>query len=126
MDARKEKLPRGRGYPLKPSSLEEAIGAARLQLPVRLTRWDYKRQETFEATFYPEGSWPEELYFWVSCGAAPSERVAEIRKVLESECIPKFIRWAQEIEALDAKSPRRREQQRFKWDFPTQGLDVRY
>jgi len=31
---------------------------------------------------------------------------------------PKFIWWAKEIEALDPKSPRRREPQRFKWDFP--------
>jgi hypothetical protein len=118
MDARKEKLPKGRSYPLKPSSLQKAIGDAHLQLPVRLTRWDYKGEETFEATFYPEGSWPEELCFWVSCGAAPSERVAEIRDALETECIPRFIQWAKEVEALDARSPRRREHQRYKWDFP--------
>jgi hypothetical protein len=117
MESRKVKLPKGRSYPLKLSSLERAIADARLELPVRLTRWD-KREETFEATFYPEGSLPEELCFWVSCGAAPSERLAEIRGPLETDGIPKFIRWAKEIEALDLKSPRRREHQRFKWDFP--------
>lgn len=118
MESSKEKLPKGRSYPLKPSSLEKAIADARLELPVSLTRWDYKRKETFEATFYPEGSGPEELCFWVSCGAAPSERMAEIRGLLESDGIPKFVRWAKEIEALDVKSPRRRERQRFKWEFP--------
>ena len=118
MESRKEKLPKGRSYPLRPSSLERAIGDAGVELPVKLTRWDYRRKGTFEAVFYPEGSFPEELCFWVSCGAVPSERVADIRGPLETHCIPKFIRWAKEIEALDPKSPRRREPQRFKWEFP--------
>lgn len=118
MESRKEKLPRGRSYPLKPSSLEAAVAAACLALPVSLTRWDYKQRETLEATFYPEGSFPEELCFWVSCGAAPSDRTAEIRGTLEADGIPRLIRWAKEIEALDLKSPRRREHQHFKWEFP--------
>jgi hypothetical protein len=118
MESRKEQLPKGRSYPLKPSLLERAIADARLKLPVRLTRWDYKKNETFEAHFFPQGSWPEEICFWVSCGAAPSNRAAEIRSLLEAECIPKFIRWAKEIEALDLKSPRRREHHHFEWSFP--------
>lgn len=116
--SRKEQLPKGRSYPLKPSVLEGAITDAGLQLPIELTRWDYKQQQVFEATFYPEGSFPEELCFWVACGAAPSERSAEIRAALESDGIPRFIQWAKEIESLDVKSPRRREHQRFRWEFP--------
>ena len=118
METRKDKLPKGRSYPLKPSALDAAIATAGLVMPVRLTRWDYKQKESFEAIFYPEGSFRDELSFWVSCGAAPSNRSAEIRGLLEADCIPKFIRWAKEIEALDLKSPRRLERHRFEWPFP--------
>ena len=118
MESRKDKLPKGRSYPLKPSVLEAAIADAGLELPISLTRWDYNKAEGFSATFYPEGSFPEGLRFWVSCGAAPSDRAAEIRDLLETQAIPQFIEWAKEIEGLDVKSPRRREPQRFCWEFP--------
>lgn len=117
MKSRKEKLPKGRSYPLRPSVLEAAISDACLELPVTLTRWDYKKEEVFEATFYPAGSLSGES-FWVACGAAPSDKAAEIRAKIESEVIPKFIQWAKAIEALDLKSPRRRMTLlQFKWEF---------
>ena len=118
MKSRTEKLPKGRSYPLKPSLLESAVADGGLELPVELTRWDYKRNQTLEATFQPEASKWFEVGFRVTCGAAPSDRMAKIRAALESDGVPKFIRWAKEIGALDVKSPRRRERQYFKWEFP--------
>lgn len=118
MDSRKDKLPDGRSYPLRPSLLEAAIAEARLQLPVKLTRWDYKRKQTLEATFSPEPGLATDVGFWVVCGAVPSDQVAVIRECLENEGIPQFIQWAREMEELDERSPRRSKPQHFLWKFP--------
>ena len=120
MESRTEKLPKGRSYPLKPSALAAAIARASLDLPVRLTRWDYKKNETFEATFYPKGSSPRdhEAGFWVACGAVPSDQVAEIRALVEADCLPKFIEWARAIQELDGKSPLWWQNRHFSWNFP--------
>lgn len=117
MQSRKDRLPKGRSYPLKPPVLEAAIVDAGLTLPIELTRSN-RLAYRLNASFFPDDAWPKGNYIWVSCGAVPSERAAEIRAILETRAIPAFIKWAKEIEALDAKSPRRRKAQHFDYPFP--------
>ncbi|HEX8666979.1 MAG TPA: hypothetical protein VF727_01235 [Allosphingosinicella sp.] len=119
MESRTDKLPKGRSYPLKPSALSSAVDAAKLTLPVELTRWD-KFGPCFTARFYPDGAWPgkNDEFFWVSCKAVSSDQAAAVRAVIEREAIPQFIEWARSIEALDARSPVRREKQIFCYAYP--------
>ncbi|MBX3561665.1 MAG: hypothetical protein KF780_07600 [Sphingomonas sp.] len=115
MRSRSEKLPKGRSYPLKPSLLEAAVADSGLSLPVELTQWD-RFDHAFQADFLPNG-WPkraEHELIWVHCRAVPSERAAESRAKMEQEIIPRFIQWAQDIEAHDLASPVRREKQIFR------------
>ena len=119
MQSRKEKLPRGRSYPLKPSRLASAVEDAGLASPVELTRWD-EFDSAFQARFYPDGSWAgiDGEYFWVSCKAVSSDKAEALRVILEREAIPRFVKWAKGIEALDIRSPIRREKQTFTYPYP--------
>ncbi len=115
MKSRSDKLPQGRTYPIKPSVLAAAVESSGLSLPVELTQWD-RFDHGFEADFLPNG-WPKQAeheLIWVHCRAVPSSRAAEARAKIEGEIIPQFIRWAQEIDALDTNSPIRREKQSFR------------
>lgn len=119
MDSRTEKLPKGRSYPLKPSALRTAIDAAGLTLPVELTRWD-QFDPALIARFYPDGAWrgKDGEFFWVSCKAVRSDHAAALRAVIECEAVPQLVEWARRIEALDARSPVRREKQTFSYPYP--------
>ena len=99
--------------------MADAIGAAGLALPVTVTRWD-KFDPTLKAQFYPDGSWAGEEgeMVWVSCKAVPSSEAFLIREAIEREGIPRMVEWAKAIEALDARSPVRREKQIFTYPFP--------
>jgi hypothetical protein len=113
--SRSEKLPKGRSYPIKPLLLAAAVENSGISLPVELTQWD-RYDHAFHADFLPNG-WPkraEHELIWVHCRAVPSSRAAEARAKIEAEIIPQFIRWAREIDALDARSPIRREKQSFR------------
>lgn len=115
--SRTERLPKGRSYPLKPSVLFAAVEAAGLSLPVELTRWD-KFDCALEADFYPDRLFGEEK-FWVRCRAVPSALAAEVRATVEARALPQFIEWAKGIEALDPRSPLRRERQTFAYSLET-------
>jgi hypothetical protein len=113
-----KKLPKGRSYPLKPSFLEAAIANAGITLPVELARIDSSKDAAFTAGYSPPGSFPKGELFELTCQSVPSEHATEIRAALEAEAIPQFVEWAKSIEALDYRSPVRREHQFFKWVFP--------
>ena len=119
MQSTTERLPRGRSYPLKPSKLASAVDDAALRLPVELTRWD-KFDAALQARFYPEGEWPGKggEFFWISCKAVPSDQASALRDLLEQDAIPQIVQWAKGIEALDARSPVRREKQMFTYPYP--------
>ncbi|WP_156358181.1 hypothetical protein [Sphingobium sp. Leaf26] len=114
----KDKLPKGRSYPLKPSELERAISHHDLRLPVEFTRWD-KFDDVLQASFYPDGSWPghDGDFIWVYCKAVPSEIRTAISSKMLTEAIPQLMAWAKNIESLDAKSTIRREKQSYRFSF---------
>ena len=119
MHSLKSRLPKGRSYPLKASVLEAAILGAGLTLPVELTRRDDRNWEAaLVATFIPQDPWHEGEHIWVRCRAVASEQAAAVRALLEGEAIPRFIKWAKQIEALDARSPQRGERQHFTRPYP--------
>jgi len=117
LESRKDKLPKGRSYPLKPSELERAVLASGLELPVEFTRWD-KFEPVLQASYYPDGSWSGRSgdFIWVYCKAVDSMSANAINARLVGEALPSFVKWAKHIEALDARSTVRREKQSF--SFP--------
>lgn len=120
MQSTTDKLPTGRSYPLKPSKLASAVDDAALELPFELTRWD-KFDAVLQARFYPAGEWPgkDGEFFWVSCKAVPSDQASAVRGILERDAIPQLVEWAKGIEALDERSPVRREKQSFTYPYPS-------
>lgn len=119
MQSQTEKLPKERSYPLKPSMLAAALEDAGIAIRVTLTRWD-KFDVTLQARFYPDAWWSGEggEMIWVSCKAVSSNDVSVIRAAVESEGVARLVEWAKGIEALDARSPIRREQQVFTYPYP--------
>lgn len=117
MESQKDKLPKGRSYPLKPSELERAVLESGLQLRVEFTRWD-KFEPVLQANYYPDGSWSGRSgdFIWIYCKAVESASANAINARLLSEALPRLLKWAKHIEGLDARSPVRREKQSF--SFP--------
>ena len=113
-----KRLPKGRSYPVRPSVLEAAIADAGIILPVELARIDSSAEAALTAGYSPPGSFPKGELFELTCQSVPSGRAMEVRAALEAEAIPKFVEWAKGIEALDYRSPVRREHQHFKWVYP--------
>ena len=114
-----KKPPKGRSYPVRPSVLEAAIADAGITLSVELARIDSSKEAALTASYSPPGSFPKGERFELTCHSVPSERVAEVRSALEADGIPQFVEWGKRIEALDFRSPVRREHQHFKWAYPT-------
>jgi hypothetical protein len=119
MQSSTEKLPKGRTYPLKPMLLASALQDAGIAIRVTLTRWD-KFDESLQARFSPDAWLPGQAgeLIWVSCKAVSSNQAPAIRAAVESEGVARLIEWAKSIEALDARSPVRREQQTFTYPYP--------
>ena len=116
--SRTEKLPKGRSYPIKPSDLEEAVRRGGITIPIELVRWDLY-EYALVARFNPPGliPWQDGESIWLRCRSVPAERAAEARAVVAAQAIPQFIEWARWIEALDVRSPIRRESQTFSFDL---------
>jgi hypothetical protein len=103
------KIPKGYGYPLKPSSLANALVAAGMEIEVHLVRHHSKR--LFDAHFWPPNPNVSHERLYVTVGTVAAPYLPECRKRVESECIPNLIRWVSGIIALDPKSPIRRQSQ---------------
>ena len=118
MESRTERLPKGRGYPLKPSFLAAAYGASGLNVPLRLTRWD-RFDHAFQVDYMPNGlvKQPKHPLFWVRCRAVSTKRVGEARRFIENKAIPQFIEWARKFNGLNASSTIRWEKQTFHYSL---------
>jgi hypothetical protein len=116
--SRTEKLPKGRSYPVKPSDLAEAVRRAGITIPIELVRWDLF-EYALVGKFNPPGWIPSQNgeSIWLRCRSVPAERAAEARTVVAGQAIPQFIEWARGIEALDVRSPIRRESQTFSFSL---------
>lgn len=122
----KDKLSKGRCYPLRSSVLEAAIKRAGVKSAVTLFHhngafWD--QRPLFQATFYPPGQMVdnEEELLWVACRTVSANACELARDYVEQEIIPSLIAWVLRIEALPVDSPIRREKQEFErdWSQPT-------
>jgi hypothetical protein len=118
MHSRSERLPKGRSHVVKAATLAAAVEVAGISIPVKLTNWD-RFDYAFQADFLPNG-FPvqdEHELIWVHCRAVPAHRAEEARLAVEHEAIPRFIRWARDLDAMDACSTVRREKQAFRYSL---------
>jgi hypothetical protein len=122
----KDKLSKGRCYPMKSSILETEIDRAGVKSVVTLFHhnsafWD--QRPLVQATFFPPGQMVdnEEELVWIGCRAVPAEVCHLAKACVEQEIIPDLIAWVTGIEALPTDSPVRREKQEFErdWSPPT-------
>jgi hypothetical protein len=116
MSTSKQPLPKGMGYPLKPTQLEAVLRQSAVDL-----RWTLDRNASgslFECFFWPPNPnvHHERLYFRSS--AVPSERVSEAKQYIESTVMPELQRWLGHILSLPADSTVRRERQLFTRELP--------
>jgi hypothetical protein len=127
---KKEVLPAGWSYALKPSRLEEAIAEAGIQLPVTLHQW-HKRwaanAPAFSATFYPRGSYlgGEHGCFSVTSCAVPSSQRQAIQVFAERIFLPELVAWIMSVEELSEDSTLKREKQEFACDGSPPALNKR-
>lgn len=126
----KERLPRGWGYALKPSLLEEAMASAGIRLTVSLRQchkaWAVK-QPALCAKFYPSGSFlgGEVGSVGVWSYAVPSNQLLTAQKFAEFTFIPAWVSWVLSIEELPESSTVRREEQGFHCENCPEALSKR-
>ena len=123
MIIKKEALPRGHSYALKPSTLESALHAAGVtthrwldQLRGRMTQ-GRETLHIFDAEFWPPHPGRPYEALAMRSWAIPSEHRPEARAYIERVMLPEFISWICGIEALPTDSPTRRKEQRFSRDW---------
>jgi hypothetical protein len=102
------KLPKRQGYPLRPSTLEDALKRAGVSIDVHLIR---QAGTLFDAHFWPPN--PDAPYerLYIRVGSVPVEQVGAIRREFEATTLPMLVKWIASILAQDPKSPIRREKQ---------------
>ena len=117
----RDKLPKGRAYPIKATVVERAIAEVGVRTSVRLflhhgTFWDSR--PLFSASFYLAGSLVknDDEQFWLGCRSVDVAHCVSARTFLEAEAIPAFAKWAAELERLPYTSTRRRTQETI-WDW---------
>lgn len=126
MNIHKDKLPKGRFYPLKSSVLAAAFRRAGVKSSVTLFHhngafWD--QRALFHAAFYPPGHMVnnEEELIWIGCGSVDAEHCGLARQYVEHQVVPNLVEWVTNLKSLPDGSPIRRETQRFERDWPPPG-----
>jgi|LakMenEpi03Aug12_release.lakeMendotaPanAssembly.Ray.scaffolds.fasta_scaffold1621806_1 hypothetical protein len=109
MKSETAKLPKGQGYPLRPSTLEDALERAGVLIDVHLIR---KPGALFDAYFWPPNRNVPHERLYIRAGSVPIEQVSAVRREIEAKTLPVLVKWIASILAQDLKSPIRREQQR--------------
>jgi hypothetical protein len=102
------KSPKRQGYPLRPSTLGDALKHAGVSIDVHLIR---QPGTIFDAHFWPPN--PDVPYerLYIRVGSVPVEQLGAIRREFEAKTIPVLVKWIASILAQDSKSPIRREKQ---------------
>ena len=108
MKSETAKLPKGQSYPLKPSILEAAITAARINLDTHLIR---SPGRSFNAHFWPPNPNVPYERLYIRAGSVPVEHARASRDWIEREALPTLVAWIGDILAQDPRSPVRREKQ---------------
>ena len=102
------RLPKRQGYPLRPSTLEDALKRAGVSIDVHLIRQPGK---LFDAHFWPPNPNAPYERLYVRVGSVPIEQVGAIRREFEATTLPVLVKWIASILAQDSKSPMRGEEQ---------------
>ena len=108
MKSETETLPRRQSYPLRPSTLEDALNRAGVSIDVHLIR---KPGALFDAHFWPPNPNVPHERLYIRVGSVPVEQVGAVRREIEEKALPVLVKWIANILAQDPKSPIRREQQ---------------
>jgi hypothetical protein len=108
MKSETAKLPKSQGYPLRPSTLQDALGRAGISIDVHLSR---RPGALFDAHFWPPSPNVPYERLYVRVGSVPVEQVEAVRREFEAKTLPVLVEWIAGILAQDLKSPARREKQ---------------
>jgi hypothetical protein len=100
--------PKRQGYPLRPSTLEDALKRAGVSIDVHLIR---RPGALFDAHFWPPTPAVPHERLYIRAGSVPVEQVGAVRREIEAKTLPVLVKWIASILAQDPKSPIRREQQ---------------
>jgi len=101
-------LPKRHGYPLRPSTLENALKRAGVSIDVHLIR---RPSALFGAHFWPPNPDVPHERLYIRAGSVPLEQVGTVRREIEAKILPVLVKWIASILEQDPKSPSRREQQ---------------
>lgn len=117
----RNKIPKGRAYPLKASVVERAIAVVQLRTSVTLFLHHgafWEERPLFSANFYLIGDLVKNdtEQFWISCRSVDAADCQAARTYLEAEAVPAFAKWAAQLEALPHNSTSRRSHGRT-WDW---------
>jgi hypothetical protein len=108
MKSETARLPTRQSYPLRPSTLEDALKRAGVSIDVHLIR---QPGALFEAHFWPPNRNVPHERLYIRVGPVPVEQVGAVRREIEANTLPVLVKWIASILAQDPKSPIRREQQ---------------
>jgi hypothetical protein len=101
-------LPKRQSYPLRPSTLEDALKRAGVSIDVHLIR---RPGALFDAHFWPPNPDVPHDRLYIRIGSVPVEQVGAVRREIEAKTLPVLVKWIASILAQDPRSPVRREQQ---------------
>jgi hypothetical protein len=117
MNVSRDKLPKGRSYPVQSSAISAALEEAGVTLDCSVNYLNSSRTG-FTAQFWPPNPniGYERLYLTICC--VDSQRAHQIRRFMAESVLPEFITWTLGLIALPVNSPIRREKQEFHKPFP--------
>jgi hypothetical protein len=116
MKVKKDKLPKGRSYPVRTGMIAAALEASGIPLDCSLNYLSSGRTG-FTAYFWPQNQNCSYERLYVTICTVSNERAAEVRQRMSETVLPTFTRWIGNILTLPTDSPVRREQQVFHLDL---------
>lgn len=118
MISEREKLPRSLSYPVKTSTVRDALSAAGVDIESHLTFG--RRQIFLDAHFWPPNANVPYERLSIRVGAVPASEARAARTFMAEQALPALLAWVQNLVSLPARSPRRQAEQYFRqeWDGP--------
>lgn len=113
----KDKIPKGKRFVLRTSTLEAAMAAAGIELEAILLHLN-RRDPPLECFFWPPNPRVRHERLYVRAGAVESELAREARDFVEQQGVPRLIAWVSGILKPPHDSPLRRAEQYFSIELP--------
>jgi hypothetical protein len=124
----RDKLPKGRSFPLKTSTLASALQGAAIRIDWQLFLhsgkfWDDR--PLFYGSVHFAGSVvsKENDVLWIGCRSVQSHLCQAARAALEKEIVPEFVRWIVDWEALPSNATFREGRRNFERDWQPPDAD---